>query len=219
MRPTNIPTEGLVASYLFNGNTRDGTANHFDCTARNGAHLATNRAGRANAAYAFDGVDDYIECPTSPRLGVHVGVDMTASAWIGPYTPNTEGGILSKYRHFLPQICDFYISINDQIMYVTGQGFNVLDADAPIQGAWTHVAVVFRGTSGDATLYLNGNAIRTAPLTYNPVPGTEPLRIGTTVGADPDGFGSFYGTIDDVRIYERALSASEVRSLYTEIPR
>jgi Concanavalin A-like lectin/glucanases superfamily len=74
--------------------------------------------------------------------------------------------------------------------------------------------------SVNATLYLNGRAIGTGPLTYNPVPGTEPLRIGTTVGGDPDGFGwSFNGSIDDVRIYERALSAIEVRSLFAEIPR
>jgi hypothetical protein len=79
MRITKIPLEGLVASYRFNGNTRDATRNHFDCNAMNGAHLTTNRLGRANAAYAFDGIDDFIECPTDPRLGVHVGADVTAS--------------------------------------------------------------------------------------------------------------------------------------------
>jgi len=102
---------------------------------------------------------------------------------------------------------------------ITAQGFDGLLADAPRLGKWTHIAVVYRGTTGDATFYLNGNAIRTARLTYNPVPGTEPLRIGTIVGSDPDNFSSFHGSIDDVLIYERALSVSEVRSLYTEIPR
>jgi hypothetical protein len=99
---------------------------------------------------------------------------------------------------------------------ITAQGFDIVVADAPGQGQWSHIAVVFRGTVGDATIYLNGTPMRTGTLTYNPVPGPEPLRIGTTVGTDPE---NFNGSIDDVRIYERALSANEIRSLATEIPR
>ncbi len=57
--PSNIPTEGLIAYYPFNGNANDESGNGNDGTVY-GATLTTDRFGNKNAAYVFDGIDDYI---------------------------------------------------------------------------------------------------------------------------------------------------------------
>ena len=59
-----IPTDGLVAHYPFNGNANDASTNSNDGTV-NGATLTTDRFGNANSAYSFDGVDDDINCGNS----------------------------------------------------------------------------------------------------------------------------------------------------------
>jgi hypothetical protein len=89
--------EGLVAYYPFNGNAKDesGNGNHGEV---HGAILESDRHGNANQAYLFDGVDDYIKCPSIFEK-YH---PLSMSAWIkvkGPY-PNTrfQYSVLSKPR-------------------------------------------------------------------------------------------------------------------------
>jgi hypothetical protein len=95
-------------------------------------------------------------------------------------------------------------------------GFDVLDVDAPRLNRWSNITVVFRGAVGDVKMYIKGRQVGTAPLTYNPVPSTVNLRIGLTEA--PDFKPAFAGDIDDIRIYERALTAREVKALASEQP-
>jgi Concanavalin A-like lectin/glucanases superfamily len=225
---SQIPTAGLVAYYPFNGNTNDASGNGFHCTSH-GAVLTSDRSRTPNSAYRFDGVDDYIECPNSPRLGVHVGVDMTVSTWVKPTrlspAPFIAQQIISKYRYFVPENSDFYVALNlnadetvqPKTITVTGMGFDVVTGDPPRLNKWSHIAVVFRGTVGDASVYLNGKLVGTGTLTYNPVPGPENLWIGSA-HAPSDEQPEFAGSIDDVRLYERALSGKEVKALAHERP-
>jgi hypothetical protein len=181
---SQIPTVGLVAYYPFNGNTNDASGNGFHCTPH-GAVLTSDRAHKPNSAYAFNGVDAYIECPTSPRLGVHVGVDMTVSTWVKPakFASSVDNKIIiSKYRHFVPENSDFYVGLhlnNDEIppaqVVVTGMGFDAVLGNPPRFNKWSHIAVVYRGTVGNASVYLNGNLLGTGPLTYNGR-GARPCR-------------------------------------------
>jgi len=137
---SKIPTAGLVAYYPFNGNANDASSNGFDCTPH-GAVLTSDRFHRADSAYSFNGVDAYIECSNDPRLGVHQGVNMTASMFIKP-TRVTElqqaQTILSKYIHFVPEDSDFYVAVDlhvDQTIptevYATGEGFDVVTGPPP----------------------------------------------------------------------------------------
>jgi concanavalin A-like lectin/glucanase superfamily protein len=76
---------------------------------------------------------------------------------------------------------------------------------------------VHRGTVGDASVYLDGKVVGTAPITYNPVPSPETMLIGSShlaIGAQDDPY--FGGSIDDVRIYERALDPAEIKALADE---
>jgi len=225
---SKIPTAGLVAYYAFNGNATDASGNGFDCIPI-GPVLTSDRFHRADSAYSFNGVDSYIECSNDPRLGVHVGVDMTVSTWVKPVrlspAPFIVQQIISKYRYFVPENSDFFVGLNliadetvqPKTITVTGMGFDAVTGDHPRLDKWSHIAVVFRGTVGDASLYLDGKLVGAGPLTYNPVPSPENLWIGRApAGLSPGEENVFAGSIDDVRIYERTLKPDEIKALAHE---
>jgi len=84
-------------------------------------------------------------------------------------------------------------------------GFDGLYVVAPrLLKRWSNITVGFRAV-GDVKMYIKGRQVGMAPLTYNPVPSTVNLRIGLTEA--PDFKPAFAGDIDDIRIYERALTA------------
>jgi hypothetical protein len=223
-----IPQTGLVAYYPFKGNTRDLSGNGFHCT-RHNAVLTFDRWGQPKNAYRFNGTTAFLECSDSPRLGVHVGVNMTVSAWVKPSKVNREPSntqqIVSKYRYYVPETCDFHVGLNRNDIDigpptqidVAGMGFDDVTGAPPRLNRWSHIAVVFRGTVGDARVYLDGNLVGTGPLTYNPVASPETMLIGSShlaMGVEDDPY--FGGGIDDVRIYERALTEAEIRRLARE---
>ena len=79
-----IPTNGLVAWYPFNGNANDSSGNGNHGT-NNGATLTTDRFGNANSAYTFDGKGNDITSGSSTTLAINMYA--TISAWIGGNNP------------------------------------------------------------------------------------------------------------------------------------
>ena len=76
-----IVTNGLVASYPFNGNAYDESSNGNNGTV-NGASLTTDRFGNANSAYSFDGVDNYILVGDPIPTSLQIQNEITLEAWI-----------------------------------------------------------------------------------------------------------------------------------------
>ena len=86
-----IPTNGLVAYYPFNGNAKDSSGNGNNGSV-NGATLTTDRFGNCNSAYLFDGVSNYISLPTSKLINLNT---YSYSLWVMPTAiPTNNGGIL-----------------------------------------------------------------------------------------------------------------------------
>lgn len=75
---------------------------------------------------------------------------------------------------------------------------------------WSHVAAVFNDAANTYTLYLNGAVIQTATETTAPVPNSQALVFGQS-GCTSCSFERWRGLLDDVRIYGRALTTSEVQ--------
>jgi hypothetical protein len=73
-------------------------------------------------------------------------------------------------------------------------------------GVWCHLAGVYDGSS--VSIYVNGALAATHASAVKPIDGSSPLEIGISHGGH-----SFNGSLDDVRIYARALSAAEVKAL------
>jgi hypothetical protein len=203
---------GLVASYRFDGSATDCSINGNHGIANN-VTLTTNRFGRANAAYRFAGTSDsYIRVPNSPSLNVSKAI--TLAAWI-----NFEVGgtvfprILNKNTYELAtgeafrSERRFFLTLNEGATATQlGTANDVLQA-----GRWHFVVGTYDGTL--MLLYVDG-VLAAATVVHTEIRATDfDLNIGRTV---PSGEANYKGLIDDVRIYDRALSASEITMLMNE---
>ena len=196
-------TTNLVAYYPFNKNANDESENDHHGTV-NGATLTTDRLGNANSAYAFNGVNDIITIPHNESL--NSSNELSFSVWVKP-TSLKNAMILGKSNYsnatnyLLRTTASGYISFE----YKNFANSNSLPLTA---GAWNHIAVVSQ-QDNSKQVYING-------VLASHTNATSPYGIVTnalTIGARP-GAEFFDGSIDDLRIYKSALTASNVSSLY-----
>lgn len=90
-------TNGLVAYYPFNANANDESGNGFNGTV-NGATLTTDRFGRTQSCYSFNGTDNYIRLPLNTG-NLNGSTQVTISAWINPNQIKT-GSIFSHWANY-----------------------------------------------------------------------------------------------------------------------
>lgn len=171
-----------------------------------------DRFGKANAAYNFSGEGSYLNVDYNLNPNVHPA--LTLSAW-ARYLPQPNTSQESAYK----LISHAYVN-SDRGMGIStnsaGRGWSMETGSASIGAApvtaneWVQVTAVYDQTLKHAVLYVNGQEIAQS----------NEAELGNNdysyflVGGSP-GYGEhFPGDIDDVRIYERALSAAEVKALY-----
>ena len=217
-------TNGLVASYPFNGNANDASGTGNNGVLVGAPHLTTDRFGYTNAAYLFDGVSAYINYGNP--LALNFSNAYTISAWIAPQTGGHTTQMIVCKEH------EYWIGLSTSpdprgtlwaapASYKSAGSFvwNQFDSQIVIpKGIWTQVAMVYNGTTG--ALFVNGAPVASfavgGPITNSsPSYSEADFRIGAR--QEPEGaagYENFYGNIDDVRIYNRALSASEIQQLY-----
>ena len=218
-------TNGLVAYYPFNGNANDmaGTNNGVVY----GAALTANRFGLANSCYAFNGNNAFIIVSNNSAIS-SFGNQMSVSCWFtmsNNIANNQWPGIVSKFAAS-------YSSPNNGFMvrflWQTASASQLFadmggDANANMTNlAWFSQSWVTNGTawyhcvavaaSNITWLYLNGQLVKQG-TNYGNFNTTDALTIGGQNGAFNGRV--FSGKIDDVRIYNRALSSNEVASLYS----
>jgi hypothetical protein len=180
----------------------------------------TDRFGNPNAAYAFDGSTGYIDISQNSTLNV-LTTNVTVSAWIrqGAAIPNGYS-IISKSNTKVGNgwMFDTYscsTSSGRRLRLQTGGNNNSCNVPGSTDYSlmqWHHVVATISGTSG--YVYLDGNLDGSGNVGIIPT-NTLDVFIGythVTQGADATAW--FNGAIDDVRIYNRALSAGEVQQLY-----
>jgi Concanavalin A-like lectin/glucanases superfamily len=222
-----VPTNGLVAYYPFNGNANDESGNGNHGTV-NGATLTTDRFGNANRAYNFNGTTDFIDVADSPTLDVTS--ELTLSVWINEFSANLnvsqsayngriiEKGYAGQNNGYL---LDAVGSINSnpcsntattiKTRFIAGVG--VMGNSCYSFNNWHHLIATFN--QGLLKVYIDGVLDVSYNGTVSTIPTNNlPLRIGYTQGAAGCGCEYFRGEIDDIRIYNRALSESEVQQLY-----
>ena len=196
-------TDGLAAYYPFNGNANDESGNGNNGTVY-GATLSSDRFGNLNSAYSFDGIDDYVRIPDSDSLDI-TG-DLTISAWLNTDTSDFSiifSNVLQVSPHdgYSLEISQGKVRFmsGDQLFY----GNTQLNT-----GTWKHIAVTLSGTT--ATSYVDGVFDSSGTVG---IPTTN--TIDQTIGASDLPFYFFQGIIDDIRIYNRALSEVEIQELQT----
>ena len=154
--------------------------------------------GRINNALSFDGTDDYVSSsiPSVPKI-------FTIESWIYP----TQSGREQHIAEFTNT--QFYVGGNNRLG--TPSWSNVWGNTTLSMNNWYHVVCVRDST--EVRLYLNGNLDGSGgSLGTNP---SSPFAIGDLYGHG--GNYKFKGLIDEVRIYNRALSAEEVLALFQDL--
>ena len=206
----NPLSKGLVAYYPFNGNANDESGNGNNGTI-NGASSATDRTGLADSAVAFGG-SNHITVSDSTQLKPNKG---SISFWVKANSWSTSDGLAdligkdgneSGRQYVLQAFPDGRI----RSAVFTGDGtLNYSDSTVvAATNTWHHITQVWEGTSQSA--YLNGILIAASPAVGNLAQGSSPVQIGGNplVGSSLD------GSMDDVRIYNRALNSSDVEELF-----
>jgi len=174
-----------------------------------GATFATDRMGQPNKCMYFDGVDDYIDCGNSSNLNIVRGISV--SIWVKTFSLSTKGHIVSRYGSTGQQY-SLYQSTTGLILYINGGGSaNALTAPNIFSlNNWIYIVGLFDNISKKQEVFING--ISLANRTYNVEINNpnEKTIIGNCAFLDDP----FNGLIDDVRIYNRALSQAEITTLY-----
>ncbi len=218
--PSYIPANGLVGWWPFNGNANDESGNGNNGTV-NGAVLSQDRFGIANQSYNFNGPNNNITVPNSNSLNI-VGNQITISFWVNYQNINdgqikgiSKGGydIGSGYEVML----DFRPTSGGPYIAFTGGGgsaaitpFNNYDA------SWAHVLAVFSPTSG-GEIYING-VLQSSWTGGMQITGFNANSNNLIFGSRTPGqayVGYLYGMLDDIAIWNRALTQQEITALYT----
>ena len=214
-----IPVEGLVAYYPFNGNANDESGNSNNGTVF-GAILVLDRFGASDKAYSFDGTNDYIKASSN---NLPTGI-RTTGLWFYVNSFGSKAQSLLGYGgNGGPPGTSWFLNINSgSFRRALHYGTNELAYITTISaGQWYFFAVTTEQSG--SKIYVDGElGVSNGIFINNTYVTNKDLSIGVTVGSTgiapyTDGnIGYFNGIIDDVRIYDRALSDEEIQILYHE---
>ncbi len=204
----NSTRNSLVAYYPFNGNANDESGNGNNGTVY-GALLSSDRFGIDGQAYSFNGSTDYID------IGNDISLKMTEklsiSVWVKPdvFPLSSYHNIVSDHGdgNNKTKVLRFY---KDAIEFLLGpEGSTEARYVFPnsIANKWQHITATYDGSF--MRLFVNGSIVdsvsRTGTITANPLP----LLIAKSH------FNEFFpGSIDEVKIYDRPLSNTEIKQEY-----
>jgi len=219
--PNNL---GLVGYWSFNDATStkatdfSGNKNTGTLTGANGLPRWTG--GKLGSALSFDGVDDYVTAGDINALDNISAVTFTA--WVKPNSPSTLKDIVGKWSSSGNNGITLHTSYDygtDDILWGGWNGNTFLESTTNwfTNNTWHFVVGVFDGTQiGNAgRLKLYGDGVLQTVSYTGTVPATTPnTAYDVRIGADSEGGRNFPGVIDDVRVYNRALTATEVANLY-----
>ena len=215
--------KNLVAYYLFNGNANDGSGNENNGNATN-VRFISNRLAQADSAADFSSGDAFVECPTLSRMPYF---PVTYSVWfkldsfplprelypayggygvttlLGREVASDDGGALCLFNKRVA-------GITNEIIYYTGSEA-LRTQRTPETNRWTHLVFTF-DPSRVATFYMDGQLVHSA-ICATLQNAVMPFRVGAS-GIPAGGRFGWRGAVDDVRIYNRAMSADEVGQLY-----
>jgi hypothetical protein len=210
---TPLPA-GVIAWWPGNTDAQDISSNHEHAVLQSGAQAGV--PGFVAGAFYFDGVTGMANTPVLlPQQG-------TVELWAKPSSFSTTHGLLGTFG---------MANGNDRLwMVATGPGggpgvgphrfvvnlgsccTNDIDIPSPlVSGTWTHVALTLDYQANQHTLYVNGQAVATATAARN-MP-THPVSFGAIKSDFGQAF-FFPGLLDEVTLYDRVLSASEIRAIF-----
>jgi len=206
--PNNNPLWNNLLAYYTADNTTNDAKGTNNATLVNGATYGTGKIG---SGFQLDGINDYVSIPNgtfNPTSG-----DYTISAWMSISTTS-----------YLPVIFGLGGFTNNSIVVYLYGGlirflnsnsgiYQLIESPIPSSGSYHHILCVKDTTSNKYYLYVNGSLVAQATISINYVASNLETRIGS-IGNGAGGFSPFAGIIDEVGLWNRALTAAEATELY-----
>ncbi len=226
--PTGVDTS-LKGYWSFNGPDISGTTAYDRSGNANNGTLTngpTATIGKSGQALSFDGVNDCVSIPHSSVLNFAYNQDFSVSAWVKAPATQLDPGfggniILQKWANTGGY--PYAIRIFNQTYGVSGDRGKVyaLRYDATnlptlVSGVkinddtWHHISFTKNGST--LSLYIDGNSSVTT--TTDTTTGTTTNSYPLYIGGEQCSVYPFNGKVDEVRVYNRALSATEITALY-----
>ncbi|MFN5347381.1 MAG: LamG-like jellyroll fold domain-containing protein [Bacteroidota bacterium] len=217
--PSYVPTNGLVGWWPFNGNANDESGNGNNGTV-NGATLSTDRLGTSNSSYQFS--------LSTSRIIINNNFynnglsDYSISVWFNPANNLVNGCLINTIPHDGFGISYSYYGTNKKIYHYknsnpanTNHLWDIFDASAFNYpqfdfNIWYNIIIVKSGNN--YSYYVNGNLDRSVNSSQTAIQYNCGLSIGNidpNIGSEP-----FNGKLDDIAIWNRALTQQEITALY-----
>lgn len=224
--PFNVPTQGLVAFYPFNGNVNNAANSQHNGLSTN-AVLAQDRTATPASAYSFNGTNASLTLPASVMN--QVTGPFSVSLWVKPDTigrsnvpmeviadKNTSGWI-NKFRFGLGAIATGYSadsSCFDAI--VSSISVPKVGGPYPHNENWTHYVMVFdTAANGTFRFYHNGQLF-SSRINVGFATGVRQINVGRALWPGSGAGSNFYkGLVDDVGIWNRALTNQDITNLFS----
>lgn len=203
--PNYLPSNGLVGWWPFNGNANDESGNENHGTV-NGATLTSDKNGEVNKAYSFDGVDDIIQFKTSNLP--YLKSDRTISIWFLKQN-NSSNWTHTALSYGSPSKANaVMIGVGNNNKLAVQGWIDDFPLSQNCSNNWENIT--FSLSNGLGKVYYNGLLISTQDLqSWNTIESVFYL------GSRCDLANSyFFGKIDDIAIYNRALTQEEITVLY-----
>ncbi|MBK8813803.1 MAG: hypothetical protein IPN69_24155 [Acidobacteria bacterium] len=207
---------GMVSWWSADGNVFD-IANGYHGALRNGATFVP---GKVDRAFSFDGIDDYFEVSSNPDLNLING--LTLESWFFRRAGGSATLFSKADYNGSASIASYNLQINpDGAVNVALYGSYPADNWTTVPGLvgtgrWYHIALTWNGTYGptdNVRLYLDGELVqswtKSATLLNS---NTESLTMGSM--KPPTYYGRFDGLMDEPRIFNLALTQTEIRAIY-----
>jgi hypothetical protein len=211
--PSYVPTTGLVGWWPFNGNANDESGNGNNGTV-NGASLTTDRQGTFNSAYSFNGINDFIIANSN---SLYVSDTLTISIWINTITTPP---ISSNYTVFelggtgTSGVRWGCIAEPNNAVMAIGRGCGGV-GNAPVStsynGGWSNFIFVITGLN--QSVYYNGNLIGNSTNSQITALGRSIANLYFGVSQWSSSY-YYTGELDDIGIWNRALTSTEITSLF-----
>jgi hypothetical protein len=210
----------LVAWYSFDEGS--GAVAHDSAHGYNGTiNGATWAAGKVGGALSFDGVNDYISVLDNPSLRFTQNSSFTLCSWINPISTAGQGVLIGKFQtdsksNLFTYNMDWWLESQGIGFQTARSGYSYVNLAtpggvAPI-GSWSHIACVY--DNRNMKIYVNGELEASGYFPYETGTNTADNDMG--IGAALIGSGVeryFKGSLDDIRIYNRALTDGEIKTI------
>jgi type II secretory pathway pseudopilin PulG len=198
-----------LARWRFNensGTTATDSERGFVATLLDGATWA---GGQSCNALSFDGTTAYAEVPRDDRLDLTSQITITA--WIYKRTVSGEDNIIIKGNNPTAAANYYFRTSGDELVFgfANGSVKSVTTTSANLAtNTWTHVAGSIDGATGTIAIYKNGSLSWSATVAGVLAANNDAIKIGKTDTGE-----YFDGRIDDLRIYDKVLTAAQITAI------